>query len=96
MRGSEKPFKIRGVLARKTLHELEMYRTIPYTCSKKFEPKICPTCRRDVVRCTPARAALCSLFPTPPAPLCSLFPIQHWRSAATGPISALHGRHGDV
>ena len=59
MRGSEKPFKIRGVLARKTLHELEMYRTIPYTCSKKFEPKICPTCRRDASAALP-RARRCA------------------------------------
>ena len=31
LRASAKPFKIREVLAQKTLHELEMYKTIPYT-----------------------------------------------------------------
>jgi len=36
LRASAKPFEIRGVLAKKTLHELKMYKTIPYTCMQKI------------------------------------------------------------
>jgi len=39
LRTSAKPFAFRGVLAKKKLHELKMYKTIPYTCMQKSKPR---------------------------------------------------------